>query len=670
MFADQPPPTVEEVVVRAAALPPRAGDAAFSRAEVEARTLADAARVDEALKQTPGVSLFRRNSSLAANPTTQGVSLRSLAPSGAGRALVTLDGVPLNDPFGGWVIWSQVQPEALGRATIVRGAGAGPYGAGALTGVVALESVNERGGTVRGDISLGEPGAGRATGVAQAGGDGLSVLLTAGGERSDGYVPVRERDRGAADTPLFLRTAAASARVSVPVGSALLSGRLGAYEEERGAGLAGAESRVRGTTGSLALTRQPVRGARGWRLQAWTHRSDLMNSSVAVAAERSGTTPANRQYETPATGAGFNAALRGTGAAFQWEAGVDARATEGEVRELFRFTGGAFTRDRRAGGETTVLGAYVEASRRRAGWLLTGGARVDAWENSGAFRIERDVATGAATLDERPEGSEGVTPSFRAGLRRDVAGAGFVRAAAYTGFRPPTLNELHRPFRVGNDITEANPALTPESLQGAEVGAGRETGPMRISATLFWNRLSDPITNVTIGAGPGVFPRAGFVPAGGVLRERRNAGSIEAIGLEAEGAAEVGEGLSVRGALSLTDARVDGGADAPQLTGKRPAQAPVLTLTAGADWEASERLRLSAQSRYESRRFEDDLNSRVLSPALLVDARAEWRLTSVAAVYVAADNVLGAEVEVGETATGVESFSAPRLVRIGLRVAR
>ena len=78
----------------------------------------------------PGFSLFRRTSSLGANPTTQGVSLRGIAGSGASRALVTLDGVPQNDPFGGWVIWTGLPSEAVSSATVVRGAGSGPYGAG------------------------------------------------------------------------------------------------------------------------------------------------------------------------------------------------------------------------------------------------------------------------------------------------------------------------------------------------------------------------------------------------------------------------------------------------------------------------------------------------------------------------------------------------------------
>ena len=161
MSPDQPT-AVEQVIVTAARLPPAAADAVFSVVQLNQTQLRGAQRIDEALAATPGVALFRRTSSLSSNPTTQGITLRAIAPSGAGRALVTLDGAPLNDPFGGWVIWSQLAPESLDGADIVRGAGAGPYGAGALTGVIALR---ERDNGLTADLSTGERGAPRTVRV-------------------------------------------------------------------------------------------------------------------------------------------------------------------------------------------------------------------------------------------------------------------------------------------------------------------------------------------------------------------------------------------------------------------------------------------------------------------------------------------------------------------------
>jgi len=78
--------------------------------------------LDDRLRELPGFSLFRRTSSVVAHPTTQGISLRGIGSSGASRTLVLWDGIPANDPFGGWVYWSQFIPEETGRVEVARGA--------------------------------------------------------------------------------------------------------------------------------------------------------------------------------------------------------------------------------------------------------------------------------------------------------------------------------------------------------------------------------------------------------------------------------------------------------------------------------------------------------------------------------------------------------------------
>ena len=668
MFESQPT-VVDEVVVTAARLPPAAGEAAFSVVRLNGLALDRSTRLDEALASVPAVSLFRRTTSLSANPTTQGISLRAIAPSGAGRTLVTLDGVPLNDPFGGWVLWSQLPTEALESIDIVRGAGAGPYGAGALTGVIQLRE-RERGGVL--DASIAERGGARLAGAGGLDAGPLRLTGSALYETSDGYTPVRGAAAGTADTPLDLTTKAAALRLDAPLGEASLSLRASAYDEERGSGLMGARSSASGHLLSATAAKRPQDGGYGWRLQAWRRESDFANTSVAVAADRNATTPANDQYETPATGWGVNAALRRAsrdvaGGRLEWELGADARFNEGETRERFRFMDGAFTRDRIAGGETAVAGLYGEASWRNDLWLVAGGLRLDSWKNENGRRLERDRADGTATLDEADPDRSGEVVSARLAARRFLGGGWAGRAAAYSGFRPATLNELHRPFRVGNDLTEANAALVPETLQGVEAGLAYEGPIAAFGATLFWNRIEDAIVNVTIGEGPGTFPRAGFVPAGGVLRQRHNAGTIEATGIELTARRSLPGGLSLDGAVSVTDARMDGGSAAPQLTGLRPAQAPIWSATAGLDWRADDRLTLAAQARYESKRFEDDLNSRVLGAAVVVDARAEWRMTPAAMIWAAADNLFNEAVEVSETGTGVEGYGPPRTLRLGVR---
>ncbi|MBM4077705.1 MAG: Plug domain-containing protein, partial [Planctomycetes bacterium] len=94
--------------------------------------------LDDRLRLVPGFSLFRRNSSLVANPTTQGVSLRGLGSTGASRTLVLWDGVPLNDPFGGWIYWTRVPAEEVDRSEVTRGATTSLFGDRTMSGSVAV----------------------------------------------------------------------------------------------------------------------------------------------------------------------------------------------------------------------------------------------------------------------------------------------------------------------------------------------------------------------------------------------------------------------------------------------------------------------------------------------------------------------------------------------------
>jgi vitamin B12 transporter len=666
--APPPSPTVEVVVVYPPRLAPLGGEAAFSAVQIGPETLKETPRLDQALETAPGVSLFRRTTSLSANPTTQGVSLRGIAGSGAGRALVTLDGAPVNDPFGGWVIWTALPSEGLEGATIVRGAGAGPYGAGALTGVIALQERGGRDGLGAVDISAGERNSYRG---AVSGGT-QSLLLTAAAESTDGYTPVRGKIAGAADTPLSLRDETISARLQHDFGDVQAAARVGAFEEKRGAGLLGAASTAKGTSATFTLAQPATSGVGGWRLQAWARTSDLANSSVAVAANRATTTPANNEFSTPAHGYGVNAALQGHWGVATWELGADARWADGTDHEQFKVVNGAFTMGRDAGGKTFVGGIYLESAYDQGPWLVTGGARLDEWHSVDAQRHEFVLATGVTTLNSSAPDASGTVPTGRIGVRYTLTPDLWLRTAAYAGFRPPTLNELHRPFRVGNDVTEANPLLTPEKLYGIEAGLGGDTG-VHWQLTGFYNQLDDPILNVTLGVGPGVIaslPLAGFIPAGGTLRQRQNAGEIDAWGVEGDLSGDLATTLSWRTAFAYTHARVDGGSTAPQLTGLRPAQTPEWTVTAGLDWHALEKLTLSSGVRYMSLAFEDDQNIRRLPPGAELDLRGAWSLAPGEEVYLAVDNVADAKISTGKTADFVDSYSEPRTFRVGFSYRR
>jgi outer membrane cobalamin receptor len=466
--------------------------------------------------------------------------------------------------------------------------------------------------------------------------------------------------RGAADRPLTLRDWSVAERALVDVGDTVVSERVGAYQERRGAGTLLADSRAQGMQASLGWVRAPRGDRLGFRLQTWIEGSDLANVSASVAANRDTASLADNQYATPAIGVGLNAALRQASTGHSWELGVDVRNFDGESREQL-YSLGRPSAHRVAGGGQWIAGFYAEDSRTLGAFLLTGGVRVDRWNDYASKLIQ----TGSAPLNQRPADQGGVVPTGRIGLRRDLAYGLYLRAAAYAGFRPATLNELHRPFRVGADITLANPSLTPERLYGVEAGIGG-SGLIAWDGDGFYNRLANAVTNVTIGKGPGAFPLAGFVPAGGTLFMRENAGVVNAYGAEGEAVARLRPALTLRAAFSYAQARIDGGAQAPQLTGLRPAQTPTTTITAAISWRAQDRLTLSGVMRYESLRYDDDLNTRRIDAGTGLNIRAELRFTRTFNGYIAAENVFDAKIQTGRTAANLVSYDAPRIVRLGI----
>ncbi len=659
---------VETVTVTAARLPEPVGNGAFAVTDLTADRLTIDDRLDDALEQVPGLSLFRRSSSVNANATTQGISLRSIAPSGAGRTAVLLDGVPVNDPFGGWVIWGALPYEDIGGAQVVRGAGAGPYGSGALTGTILLTERDTTDGVAIADASAGSQGTLRAgaSGGTQLG--DLDLFASASGERSNGWIPIDPPRRGDADNHLWLGSGEASLRAQEQLGDGVVaSARLEYYDDARGGGIKTVHSEATGWIGSVTLSRPSSASDIGWRLQGWFIDSGFANTSASVPAfplPRSSATPANDQYATPALGLGGNAALFGSSGHFRWEAGGDLRVDSGESRELFSFSvpRDDYTMTRRSGGMMTVGGLYGEGAYDDSVWLLTLGVRADYWATAQGHLVQQVRATGATTLQSDFPGRDGEIPTARAGARRnfDWLGSNYLRIAGYEGFRAPTLNELYRPFRVGNNNTQANAGLKPEKLYGAEIGWGGASGAFTWNVTGFWNLLHDAVTNVTIASSPA-----------GVTFQRRNAGDIKALGVEGDAAWRLDETLFLRGAFSITDARVDESAGAvppglPSLTGNRPAQAPPVTITGGITWLPLAKLKLDTDLHWESTRFEDDQNTMRLGSAFVLDVKASYRLVGALSAFVSLDNIANAKVATAEAADGTFSYGQPRLWEVGL----
>lgn len=618
---------------------------------------------DDILRGVAGFGLFRRAGSLTANPTTHGVSLRGLGANGASRSLVLLDGMPLNDPFGGWVAWGKVPAVTLDRVEIVSGGGSVAWGAGVLGGVAQFFSAKPEPGRGAARLVAGTDGlfAAEATHAAAAG-TGV-VRFEARTLDYDGSIPVAPEQRGAVDRSAGQQHRLAALTWRTPLGqSSELTITARRYDEDRTNGTAGTDNRTREHALSLRLEgRSAARGS--WHTSAFLQSQEFAARFTAVDTARAIETPASEQFAVPATAGGISAGWVQDHAHGRWQVGADWRFVRGETREDFLFTAGRFTRRRHAGGDQGVGGVFARAETSwPAGWRASAALRLDHARRANGHRREGDRITGVATRTEEFPGRSTMRLHPEVGVVWQVTENLRWRALARTAFRPPTLNELHRPFRVGSVVTEPNDALRDERLTAWEVGAEwRATEAWMLSATWFDNRLRDAVANVTVGRGPGVVPGFGFLPEGGVARRRLNLDELRSRGVEARMEFFLGENWSAAVEAQWVDAAVQRADVAPALTGKRPAQTPGHVLVAElrgktGPWAGTLRVRRSAAQ------FEDDENTLRLATATTVEAVVRFELAHGWELSLVGENLFDAVVENSRTSASLVTRAAPRSI--------
>jgi outer membrane receptor protein involved in Fe transport len=654
---------LEPVVVEADRLPKAESGAPFSIDVVDQDDLRHAPQLwlDDILRaQVPGFSLFRRNSSRTANPTTQGVTLRNFGPSGAGRTLVLLDGIPVNDPFAGYVLWSQVPPAAIESVLVNSGGGAGLFGNAALAGTIFLVSKPMEATSGSGEGLVGNA----ETYEASLGGtlvhQQFAVAIFAERFSTGGYPVIAPDQRGRVDNNASANSNFFDLRAEwqISTNSSLrFDGRH--FDDERGNGTLFTHNKTAGSDISAVFTQKFPAQEGELQLSAYGQVRQFSSTFSSVNATRDVETPALDQFDVPANAAGGSMVWSmAAGGQHKLTLGADARWVEGETNEAFLWNGLEFTRLRRAGGEQLFAGVFAEDTWSVApSTTIVGGLRVDHWELFDGLRKETERATGRVITDSRFADRDGDEINGRIGVRMKPAEALALRGAFYSGFRVPTLNELYRPFRVGNDVTNANPDLKPEHLLGGEVAAEWHATPtFRLTGTGFLNRMEDAISNVTIGPGPG----------GGVIRQRQNVDLVMAPGFEATAEWQLISSVRLKGSYLFTHPTIDRAAD-PALQGKLLAQTPENVFTGGIEWTPAAQWVMNAQLRYNDRQFEDDQNSRVLAPFTTFDLAVMYQFSQRGSAAIRIENLFDTQIETGKSADGIVSIGAPRLVSFQVR---
>jgi outer membrane cobalamin receptor len=625
----------EQVVVTATrgseSTDPAAPISVLTRSDLE---LAPSPVLDDVLRAVPGFSLFRRTSSRAANPTTQGASLRGLSASGASRALVLADGATLNDPFGGWVYWNRVPQASIDRVEVVRGGVSDLYGADALAGVIQVFGVTPRAPTLRAIAEWGSretPRASVFTGTRQG---PWTASVSGEASRTDGAYVIAEEDRGAVDTRAgsdYLVIQGAVGRDTDSGWRLRLSGN--AYGESRENG-----TRLQLNSTGIGAGRLDASGPLfGGAIEAYGQASDQVYRQTFSAIDDSRATERlTVRQRVPSSSIAVGTTFRALFGAADVLGGVEMREVVATNHETSFAPNGVARPTTHVPGFSRTTGFFGQVRTNvNSRTTVVGGVRGDVWQRS------RGGGLGSI-----------VVWSPRVSVSALVTDRITVRGAVHKSFRAPTLNERYRAFRVGSIVTNANAALEPEELVTVEGGVLVQAGPASLRATVFDGSLDHAITNVTLTATPDL-----------ITRQRQNAGGVRARGIEAEGEYRLRAGISVLGSLAWTRSRF---ADTPGLTGNRVPQVPMWQGTGSIRWTAPSNVVVAAQLRLYGDQFEDDRNTLTLDGAALTDVTVMGSPLRRASWFAAVENLFDVDYDTGRTP--LRTIGTPRTVRVGIRL--
>ncbi len=608
-------------------------------------------QIDQLLRAVPGFSLFRRSDSRIANPTSQGVSLRGLGASGASRALVLYDDVPLNDPFAGWVYWDRVPSTTIDAIEVLRGGASALYGSGALAGIVNIARRQAETPLFSADVSAGNQGLQSGSVAALEPIGKWRISASAQAMRTDGYVPVPASLRGRADAAANVRYGTVRLRVDRRLGDSNLfaSGNLFNESRQNGTNLQTNSTRlgevIAGLDAAAYGGQLVVRGYGSWQRFNQTFSS--------IAADRN-TESLVRVQAVPAHSAGISTRwTRPLGNQQSVTFGADARGTGGHSDEVL-WAAAAPSARVDAGGRQNTVGLFAEDTLRITPRLhINGAARLDWWRNYNALSTATSLIASPVPNQRHfaDRSTAALSPSL--GGVFQVTRLLAVTGSAYGAFRAPTLNELYRAFRLGNVQTLANDALRAERLWGGETGLLVGSERIFARANFFWNTIHNAIGNRTL-----------TIASSLITRERQNIGTLVARGIELEAQAALPARVRVRAAYQYSDSTVSHSLD-NALVGLAIPQVPRHAVSTeviylGSRWGAT------VLGRYVGRQFEDDQNQLVLPGYFTADAMLRCRLSPVVEAFGATENLLDRTYIVGRTP--LPSLGAPRLLRAGLRL--
>ena len=658
-------PVPESVTVTAYRAPLGELESPASTRVLTSTTLRQAAPItlDGQLRLIPGVETFRRSSSLVANPSSQGMSLRGLGSTSASRTLVTQDDVPLNDAFGGWIHWEELPELSIHSVEVVRGGASDLYGSSAIGGVINVLPVSPGNNFAELKSDFGSENTYHDSLLVEGHRHPWSALAAGGVLGTDGFITLTPTARGAIDTPSDVRAQNGLVLLDRVIDDG--NGPLRLFL--RGSGMN--EDRNNGTIVQVNSTRLwRFAGGSDWNpTHGWADGSTLVfraygsnehyyqtfsTTSVAPGCTSPKTAPQNfeclnRIARTPDDEMGL---------VMHWSKpltpgllfvlGADTHDVRAGDYETTYAKSGSLTSTIDLGDRQRQTGAYAELLFTHQAWTVSGSGRVDWFNNFDGNQL-------LPTQHALPSINQHVFDP-RLGVSRKLGSHFAISGSGFRAFRAPTPNELYRSTQVGSLLTYPNNYLLSERATGWESGVAMEQRWGTLRTSYFWTQVNRPITALTLNA-----------QSSPITLMRENLGQIESRGVSIDLELQPTRWMTLQTGYQHTNATVTKGTgDAP--AGNWIPQVAHNMGTAQLRGYKPKIGALSLQARVSGHQFDDDANDYLLHGYFKLDAYASHDFGKRFELFTAGENLFNRAIEVGRTPT--LTLGTPRTARAGFNI--
>jgi outer membrane receptor protein involved in Fe transport len=674
------PSAVSEVIVTATRTPTPINEIPAGVSVVTAEQIANTPGqgLDDILRNLPGMTLNNIGPDVG-HPTAYNEGMRGL-PTTETRMLVMVDGVPVNDPFFGYIQWNRIPLDNIERVEVVRGGGSPLWGNTAMGGVVNVITRAPSSDELMVDAAGGSYGSYRTSAyAAYRPADWVGLSLNAAFRGTDGYqtTPASWTSYGSTSlrSPVYTPTSSDARNLDLradlkpaPDLTGFVDIHYGFDEQTLSTPIGLDHQHIWTYSGGLTKS---FGGGASLQLVYFHDDSDFITNNPHLL---SFTTEYNSNVHTTTVsdnGASLIFSRKLDGIVRNFNLGMDVHQLSGADDANYYAPSGQLAAPTIVGGGSQLFVAgFGQVQLKPIDPLsVTASLRYQYFRNSDG---QDTFPPSFGTLPDYQKFRFTPRVDVRYQLPADFA----LRGAYYQSFRAPTLDQLYRTYAdTTAGIYEGNPYLRPETLDGGEIGLDYSRPGLRSQFTVYDTTITNLVTQRNLQ--PSEYPNLLGVNCGYdaatytylTCTRNINAASAVARGFESEVDWDLGWGVSSRLTYTYADSHYTSDPVDPTAVNERLEGVPRhnasagLTYAGASPWQGGLVLRYISKS-YGDAHPEDGL---VQNGHFTVDVSASYQFTRQLQGYVQIQNLLDARY-IASNGGGVPILGTPLEVLSGVRI--